>query len=105
MTDNLQPLYDILGDAFKAGAAHAKDETLSAADSLFPLAARMEEEVQKLIEAERQECAEIADVLEKKAGPESIGSTPFMDTGGTTAWAIAKLIRMRSLPSSPERET
>lgn len=91
-----QPLYDILGEAFKAGAAHAKDETLLAADSLFPLAARMESEIQRLVEKEREACAEIA----------SANLVYDEDGSGWNAGTLetAAQIRARSLPSSPERE-
>lgn len=61
MTDPKQPLYDILGEAFKAGQRYYVngdfikveecDDPPSAASILFPLAARMESELQKIVAA------------------------------------------------------
>lgn len=100
MTDPRQPLYDILGEAFNAGKEHvllSPDEP-SAASVLFPLAARMEEAVQKLVDAEREQCAMIA---EEHAChyPLALGE----EVGGWIAEEVRK--RHCSLPSSPERET
>jgi hypothetical protein len=85
--DQLQPLYDILGEAFKAGQDHVSNPNgPNAGHFLFPLAARMEEELATYIDAERDICAAIASVH----GSES----------------AARAIHARqSLPSSPERET
>lgn len=89
MTNNLQALYDILGEAFNAGKSYVESEfegrDVSAASLLFPLAARMEEGVKELIEAETEACVAIA--------------VKF------SAYVTAMNISKRFLPSSPERET
>lgn len=93
MTDPKQSLYDILGEAFNAGKEHvllSPDEP-SAASVLFPLAARMEAEVQKLVKVERNACANIA--------------TTWTLAKHNSAQDIKTEILRRSLPSSPERET
>lgn len=51
-TNNLQPLYDIFGEAFKAGMEYGEEKHghITAAEILFPLAARMEAEIGKLFQ-------------------------------------------------------
>lgn len=49
---NTQPLYDILLEAYRAGQLDAGQDTgRTAGDVLFPLAARMEEEIKTLTKA------------------------------------------------------
>lgn len=65
MTNNLQPLYDILGEAFKSGMAYvdpANKDGPTAGDILFPLAARMEEFVEY-----RETQARLQGTLEERA--------------------------------------
>jgi hypothetical protein len=101
MTDPKQALYDFLSEAFKAGQAYQESEFVgrqtSAASVLFPLAARMEEVLGKLIEEEREACAMVA--VERMC----------VWKEGCNAWIACRetafFIRERSLPSSPERET
>jgi hypothetical protein len=92
MTD-LQPLYDLLGVAYRAGemAGLHPESAPTAGNVLFPLAARMEAEIQKLVDEEREDCAVIAITT---PGPWHLLPSN-----------IARTIRARSLPSSPERET
>jgi hypothetical protein len=101
MTNNLQPLYDILGEAFKAGQAYVQSECeerdISASWYLFPLAARMEAEIKRMVQEERMACLYLAE-----AERESHGS---LNAGYRAAQHIAEDIANRSLPSSPERET
>lgn len=85
MTDPRQALYDILKEAFDGGRAYVNGSLeVTAASILFPLAARMEAEITKLVNEEREACAKLA---------------------GEWKLIIANAIRDRSLPSSPERET
>jgi hypothetical protein len=99
MTDPKQPLYDILGEAFKAGRTYVTEGyDLSAATILFPLAARMEETVQKLINDEIRACAQVAEDCRDEIDVEA-------DTPKMVARYIQYRLLARSLPSSPERET
>lgn len=119
MTDPKQPIYDILGEAFKAGRTYVTEGyDLSAASVLFPLAARMEEEVKKLIEQEagawilacsqaRKALRELGICHKPTTNRWKLGSTLFTDevkAANCLATELA-LLRARSLPSSPKRET
>lgn len=99
MTDPKQALYDILGEAYKAGelAAALNPNAPSAASVLFPLAARMEQITGTLINAETQRCAAAAAKWQHTRESRVI-------SGATPRW-IKEEILARSLPSSPERET
>lgn len=83
-----QPLYDILREAFDVGRSYEQTEYefhgIPIGSQIIPLAARMEAEIAKLVEEEREACAKLA---------------------GEWKLIIANAIRDRSLPSSPERET
>lgn len=49
MTDPKQVLYDILGEAFQAGRHFDEPDSPTASQILFPLAARMEEEITRIV--------------------------------------------------------
>jgi hypothetical protein len=98
---DLQPLYDLLGEAFKAGMAYVEalensEYDRGAASILFPLAARTEEEVQKFIEEEREACARYV---------ESYSDILATEEEKGVIQDVAVMILGRTLPSYPERET
>lgn len=105
MTDPKQPLYDILREAFDAGIWHASGESgkgPSAATVILPLAARMEEVVNGLINETQQAALRVAQ--------SRLVKRPTTSPGKTWNTAIEHVISdlkslPRSLPSSPERET
>lgn len=99
MTDPKQLLYDILGETFKFGVLYGEEKSghITVAEILFPLTARMEEEMARLIKTEREDCAKIAMGFAGLAG--------LSESPNDIAEYIGRCIRQRSLPSSPERET
>lgn len=80
---NPQALYDILKEAFEGGRRHAVDMNVMSSHILFPLAARMEEEVKRQTKAMQEECATLAESYQDQCCADAI----------------------RALRSSPERET
>lgn len=96
-----QPLYDILREAFDVGRSYEQTEYefhgIPIGSQIIPLAARMETEVQKLVEEEHERCIIIADEVAMDLHRDGERMKSF------GADVVAQ--RLQSLPSSPERET
>lgn len=122
MTNNLQALYDILGEAWKAGRDYAMKASAypSASDALFPLAARMETEVRGLVDAELETslqiaaawlaaCSEAREALRilgifHKPTEDLWRARGVLFGNVRKAAEYVNAVHMESLPSSPERE-